>query len=168
MNAPNYIGNAISEYKLTKFDLFGHLPDKKESYDKLSIIMISLNEKCDHGEDALLHMLNVLLSDTMEVSQKAKILSEEYHIPMDDHFGKEFDKMCNLSEIIEERGQISSEIRIIRRKLSKGFSPEDIADWTELDIHYVNLIQFLIQCHPDDSDRELASLYCSDYMYRMN
>lgn len=45
MNAPNYIGNAISEYKIAKEDIISGIPDNVEAYDKLSVIMICLNQK---------------------------------------------------------------------------------------------------------------------------
>ena len=45
MNAPNYIGNAISEYKIAKEDIISGIPDNVEAYDKLSAIMICLNQK---------------------------------------------------------------------------------------------------------------------------
>lgn len=39
MNAPDYIGNAISRYTLVKDDLVSGIPDKKNSYDKISIVV---------------------------------------------------------------------------------------------------------------------------------
>ena len=45
MNAPKYIGNAISEYKLEKTDLIPGIPDRRKEYDKLSIVMVCLNTK---------------------------------------------------------------------------------------------------------------------------
>lgn len=89
-------------------------------------------------------------------------------MPMDDYLGKELNEMCNFSEVIEERGiergKIASEISMIRRKLSKGYLPEDIADWMEVDIGYIDQIQFMIQSNPEASDIDLARKYFYDYV----
>ena len=50
-----------------------------------------------------MQLLSVLLSSEMELEQKKKILAEKYGI-RDDRLGKELDKMCNLSELVWERG----------------------------------------------------------------
>ena len=42
MNAPQYIGNAISEYKIEKEDLIPGIPGKRAEYDKLSVVMVCL------------------------------------------------------------------------------------------------------------------------------
>ena len=129
MNAPKYIGNAICEYKITKHDLIGTMPDKKYSYDKLSVIIICLNEKMDENTDGLLHLLNVLLSIDLQPEKKAAVLNNIFDIAIDDSLEKELNVMCNLSEAIRERslelgrkqGQESGEQRmslLIKRLLS--------------------------------------------------
>lgn len=45
MNAPLHIGNALTEYWIGKRDIIGTMPEKKKNYDKLSVIIICLNEK---------------------------------------------------------------------------------------------------------------------------
>ena len=35
MNAPDYIGNAISFYNIQKSDAIPGIPDEKETYDKI-------------------------------------------------------------------------------------------------------------------------------------
>lgn len=167
MNVPEYIGNAISEYKLMKSDLAGHIPDDRSGYDKLSVIMITLNENCETGDEGLLRMLNVLLSEHMPVDEKARILFEEFHIVMDDDLRKDVKEMCNLSEAIEEhgiekgleRGRISCEINIIRHGLDKGLTARMISEWMGRDMDYISLIESLIDCYPDASDVELAQRF---------
>lgn len=99
MAAPNYIGNAISEYHITKEDKVPGIPKRPWTYDKLSVVIIALNEKrkTDHK---LLRLLKTLFSDK-PYSEKKKILEQEYSIYLE---GKELKHMCNLSEYIEERG----------------------------------------------------------------
>lgn len=45
MNSPNYVGNAVAEYKISKNDRIGSVPEEEKSYDKLSVILICLNTK---------------------------------------------------------------------------------------------------------------------------
>ncbi len=133
MNAPKYIGNAISEYKITKHDLYGTMPDKRYSYDKLAVIIVCLNEKTDEGSENLLHLLNVLLSSDMELTKKAAVLNDVYGIAVDDSLEKELSIMCNLSEAIEERGEERGEQRmsaLIKQLLVDG-RLEDIRKVTE-------------------------------------
>ena len=47
MNAPDYIGNAISFYSIRKSDSIPGIPDEKETYDKMTVVMICLNPEFD-------------------------------------------------------------------------------------------------------------------------
>lgn len=49
-------------------------------------------------------MLNTLFSQRKTYLEKKQELETKYHIKMSDEFGKEMDRMCNLSDLIEERG----------------------------------------------------------------
>ena len=74
MNAPNYVGNAMVEYKISKNDRIGSVPEEEKSYDKLSVILICLNTKRGLGEEGSLHhFLNVLLSPLLKPEEKAEI-----------------------------------------------------------------------------------------------
>ena len=43
MNAPDYIGNAISKYSIRKTDILPGIPDRPQGYDKMTVIHICLN-----------------------------------------------------------------------------------------------------------------------------
>ena len=76
MNAPNYIGNAVAEYSITKQDIIAGIPDVKEDYDKMSILMVYLNgpkKGRDKGE-GFIRLLNTILSPDMTAEEKGKIL----------------------------------------------------------------------------------------------
>ena len=106
MNAPNYIGNAISEYKIAKEDIISGIPDNVEAYDKLSVIMICLNQKKeDQTNDSFLKMMNLLLNSHISAKEKKKILQTDYHIPMTIRLGEELNLMCNLSDLVEEEAR---------------------------------------------------------------
>ena len=148
MNAPKYIGNAISEYSVKKNDIIPGIPDNPKAYDKISVVQICLNNKAD-THNQLLGMLNTLLSPDISVAEKKKQLSEDYHINTENKLEKELNLMCNLSDLVEERG-IEKGIEkgankklqeLISKKLKKGQSLEVIADALE---ESVETIQKLI------------------------
>ena len=93
MQAPKKIGNAISEYSIKKQDIISGLPDRPESYDKLSVVIIALNETMETN-DELLGMLNTLFSEQKTYLEKKKELEEIYQMNL----------MCNLSDLVIERG----------------------------------------------------------------
>ena len=104
MNSPNYVGNAMAEYKISKNDRIGSVPEEEKSYDKLSVILICLNTKKGLGEEGSLHhFLNVLLSPVLKPEEKVEIFSQVYGIRMEKEIRKELEGMCNLSEAIEEK-----------------------------------------------------------------
>lgn len=82
----------------------GALPSEQRNYDKLSVIVITLNEKVKENQRGLHRLLNVLLSPTLAFEEKKKIFTGEFGIEMEREMGKETERMCNLSEAIEERG----------------------------------------------------------------
>ena len=103
MNAPDNVGNAMVEYKISKNDRIGNVPEEEKSYDKLSVILICLNTKKGPGEEGSLHhFLNVLLSPVLKPEEKAEIFSRVYGIKMEKEIRKELEGMCNLGEAIEE------------------------------------------------------------------
>lgn len=111
MNAPAYVGNAMSEYRITKTDVMGRKPELKSSYDKLSVVIICLDGRnAGDSKGSLNGFLGTLLSPDMSVDEKRGILEQDYGMKMEQELEEELRQMCNLSEAIEERG------------FSKGFS----------------------------------------------
>ena len=49
-------------------------------------------------------MLSVLLSEKMEIETKKRTLESDYGLPMSQQLEMEVAAMCNLSDIVEERG----------------------------------------------------------------
>ena len=103
MEAPQKIGNAISTYSLSKDDLVSGIPDYPEEYDKMTVVMICLNEKMEKKTD-FLDMMNTLLSQTKTVEEKKRELEGKFHISMETKLGEKVNLMCNLSDLVEERG----------------------------------------------------------------
>lgn len=103
MDTPAYVGNAITVYSISKRDIVPGFPDIKESYDKMSVIEIELNEKA-RTENQFLQMMNVLLSAKTECRTKKKILTNQFGIRMENSLIREVDLMCNLSGYVEKLG----------------------------------------------------------------
>ena len=103
MNPPKYIGNAISEYSIQKRDIIKGIPDKKQEYDKLSVVVICLREDME-TDNRLVGMLCTLLSQSLSAKEKKEFLAEQYNIPITRDMEKEVNSMCNLSELLVEKG----------------------------------------------------------------
>ena len=82
------------------------IPDKRDAYDKMSVVMICLNRNKKDGTETqgIIRLLNTLLVTDMDITEKGEILSEEYDIVIDDEMGKELGYMSNLGEGIFEDG----------------------------------------------------------------
>ena len=140
MNAPNYIGNTIANYSIQKTEIFGHQPTQKEAYDKMSVVIVTLNEKTDAEE--LTGMLNTLLSSNIQPTVKKKILEEEYHIPMHNEMEKEVNVMCNLSDLVEEKGIEKGVELMIKALLKNGkVSDADIAEAAEISMEQLEMLK---------------------------
>ena len=98
------MGNAITVYSISKRDIVPGFPDIKESYDKMSVIEIGLNEKAE-TENQFLQMMNVLLSPIISFDRKKEILVEQFSLRMESGLFREVDLMCNLSGYVEKIGE---------------------------------------------------------------
>ena len=68
---PDYIGNAIVEYRLEKKDIIPGFPDRKDAYDKLSVVVIGLKEDAPYP-NAFIGMMNTLLSPGIRSARKKR------------------------------------------------------------------------------------------------
>lgn len=151
MNAPAHIGNAMTEYRISRRNILGRIPERKASYDKLSVVIICLNEKDDKNQRGGLHgFLNTLLSPSMSVTEKEEILARDYGIVMEQEMGEELRQMCNLSEAIEEKGiekgieeGIEKGINLTKKVLRcsrEGCTEKEIAELCGISVEKVNEI----------------------------
>lgn len=100
---PDYIGNAIAEYRMEKRDILPGFPDDKDAYDKLSVVVVGLKES-DSYPNEFMGMINTLLSPGIPVTEKKQLLKDKYSMKMESGLSREVDLMCNLSGYVEERG----------------------------------------------------------------
>ena len=105
VNTPEKSANTISEYKITRNEVYGKF-DEEERYDLLTVVMIRLSEK-EHAdtEHALLKMLTVLFSNSLYAKIKKMKLENEFGMKMTREMKGGIDTMCNLSQVIKEEGR---------------------------------------------------------------
>lgn len=118
MNSPRSIGNSISSYRFTKRDLLGNIPDRVTSYDKMELVLITLNE--EETEDSFLQKIQILLSDRMEADQKTELLRKVHGVDIGTDAREVIHTMCNLSESIYEKGNRDGYSKGNRDGYSKG------------------------------------------------
>lgn len=154
--APQKIGNAVSEYSIYKKDLIKGIPDQKEAYDKLSVVILALNPECEiEGTDAddetgkLLQMLLTVMSPDMGYQEKRRKIEQEYEMDMGKGLGKELELMCNLSGYVEERGYekgIEKGVEKGKRQMifvmfKRNLPDEEIADYSGYSIEEIRRLR---------------------------
>lgn len=124
--------------------------------------MIGLSEELLGPEEGyeLHRLLGALLSQKLTVEEKLTIMETEYHIPVEENLRKDVNVMCNLGEGIEEkaiaigeargeakgeargkaRGVAETEARLVGNMHKNGFTAEQIAAATDMDIKDVEAI----------------------------
>ncbi len=102
MKTPKDVENAIFSYSLKEKMIYGKKTRDFRS-DLLTVVMVCLPGEINE-EHTLQNMLRVLLDGKVSPEKKEKILFNEYGIEMNDNMKKEARYMCNLSDLVEERG----------------------------------------------------------------
>lgn len=100
MNAPKYAQNTITEYSVKPTSIYGNFKGNAR-YDLLSVITICLGNQDE--ENKLIGMLSALLSPELRPEEKEVIL-HGYGIETTKQLEEGVANMCNLSDMIEEKG----------------------------------------------------------------
>ncbi len=104
--------NTITRYHMVEENLVGDADAPKSVYDLTTMVMVCLGKPTEKNYGGLLKMLDVLLSNTMEYTEKKVILQEEFNLPMTEELGEEVSRMCNLGQGIAEEN--------LRKGIEKG------------------------------------------------
>lgn len=165
MESPEYVANTITAYEINPRDVYGTFRGE-ERYDLLSVIIIRLS-KSEHAEkgNQLIRMLTTLLSDTMDVERKKKILEEEHGMRMTQKLERRMKSMCNLSEgILErgigiglERGELRNKCHTVRNA-SRHMDVEEIVNILQYEEYFVKKVLELLKEYPNVTDEELLEL----------
>lgn len=169
MNAPDYIGNAITKYSINQTDIISTVPNEKNDYDKMTVIVICLNSRkqTEENNKGLLGLLNTLFSEKLTVKVKEEILLRDYGIAIYNDI-EEMGHMCNLGEGICERayerginqgieqgieqGETLKVVFLIKNMLAKGRTRQEIAELLEEDISLIQKIERLVEKDIEDTD----------------
>ena len=145
--------DSINRIRFTEETVFGKGLDLP-NIDKVQGIIIRLrkNENVEKSKNKLIAMLEELLKKE-SVSEKKKKLCEEYGITMSEETERRLNTMCNLSEVVLERGieeGIEQGIKqgieqgqrqLIEKMLKKGKTAEEIADLCDISVEIVKEIE---------------------------
>lgn len=96
--------NSIAEYGFTQQKVIGRVNEPVENYDKMKVIIISLNDEGMENRNGIIRLLSTLLSTTETVEKRKQILENEFHIPMTKEIEEEVLEMCNLGMAVELTG----------------------------------------------------------------
>lgn len=104
MDSPDYAADTITQYSIEKKQLYGEFKGKAR-YDLLSAVMVCLAKDGKSENGSKLHqMLETLLSDRISAEEKISSLHKDYGMETSKNLEAEVRSMCNLSDLIEERG----------------------------------------------------------------
>ena len=143
MDNPSNVQHTITSYRFSEHPLYGMLPVRKR-YDLMELVLVCLGTPESKNKGNELHgLLDTLLSAELTPQEKEKIIYDDYGIETTVELEGGLCEMCNLSDLIEERG-IAKGIEqgieqgdrrrlltLIQKKLAKGKSLEQIADELE-------------------------------------
>ncbi|MBQ5990320.1 MAG: hypothetical protein IJL67_12585 [Oscillospiraceae bacterium] len=106
----NINANSIVRYGITKKDSMGNAAEEPaQNYDKMDIVIISLNDDSDANNkndcSDIVRLLTALLSTGKDTETRKKILDTEFGIPMTKEIEKEVFEMCNIGYAIETRAR---------------------------------------------------------------
>ena len=140
MNPPKGRTNTITGCSVTEQNLFGDVKENKAHYDLMSAIMICLEAGEEAAENDLLRLLEVLLSSDKKADEKKEILERDFDIPMTEKLEGEVERMCNLSDGVEQNG-IQKEKFENARSLLDILTDEEIAKRIKLPIEKVQRLR---------------------------
>lgn len=91
--------NTITRYRIVEENMVGQVKEPIRNYDLMTLLMICLGQPEDTDYD-ILKLLDVLLSDEIEATEKQQVLQNDFGIPMTRELEGGLQDMCNLGEVI--------------------------------------------------------------------
>ena len=151
IDVPKQLEYTMTRYKMTKEDLFGNTKENAR-YDLMEAVIICLGEEQNVKKGNPLHgMLMTLLSETLKPKEKEQILKEQYDFITSVELEGGLERMCNLSERIEEKaiqkgivlGMEQGELIQLASLVKKGLLPLEIALQEAGEINKDKLLEML-------------------------
>ena len=133
--------DSINRIRFTEETVFGKILDLP-NINKVQGIIIRLrkNENVEKSKNTLIAMLEELLKKE-SADDKKKILSDEYGIIMNEETEGRLNTMCNLSEVVLERGIEQGQRQLIYTMLKKGKTVEEISELCDISVDAIRKIQ---------------------------
>lgn len=103
-NPPKARENTITCYNLTEKNLVGEAKEPVANYDLLSVVMLCLGGRDKLNYDGIIRLLDVLLSNDVDETEKRNVLSGDYNIPMNQSIDQEVSTMSNLGQGVLAKG----------------------------------------------------------------
>ena len=97
--------NSITVYRINEEVLLGDATVDQHDYDKMQVIVITLDQDGTNADNPLIRFLSLLLSSNLSLESRKTTLEEEYRIQMDEHLTEEMSAVCNLGEGIAMRSR---------------------------------------------------------------
>ncbi len=94
----------ITRYRLQEENIVGQAKAAREDYDLLTPILVCLGSERYTELTGLLRMLNLVLIDSVDSTERLRTLENEFDVKVTPHLERGVAKMCNLSEGVERRG----------------------------------------------------------------
>lgn len=126
--------DSINRIRFTQENVFGKKM-KLENLDKVQGVIIRLreNENAEISKNVLIAMLEELLKRDSAEAKKKK-LKEQYDIIMDVETERRVNTMCNLSEVVLERGMEQGMVQVAEKMLKANKPAEEIKNFTGVSI----------------------------------
>jgi len=139
-NVPNYEANTAILYHTKKNDIIGVVKRDPDIYDLMNVVILRINDNVT-SEDDVLRLLQILCSSLLSAEQKLDLL-EDFGIRMEDDVEGGIRNMCNLSDLVEERGiekglkegRDSERQEIALQMLRDGMPYEKIIQYTQIPV----------------------------------
>lgn len=134
-NVPDYEAGTATLYGMTKHDIIGNIKRTPDEYDLLNVIILRINDRTK-TEDEVLLLLQVLCSNLISKEEKLERL-RKHGIRLDEHIEEGVESMCNLSDLVEARGELRGKQKMTLRMLKDGFSYENAAKYAEVTVETI-------------------------------
>lgn len=125
-------------YRMGKHDIIGRVEREPKDYDLINVIILRINDQTKPN-DEVLGLLQVLCSNLIKKEEKLKLMSK-YGIRVKD-VEEGVNRMCNLSELIEARGEARGEsrtkVKMALKMLQDGIPYETVAKYAEVSVETV-------------------------------
>lgn len=92
----------ISTYSLKSESIFGFVPELKQDFDLVTVILIRLGQ--GHAKSGIFRMLQALFSPVMPMEERRRILTEEFDIKLEKEINQEVMELCTLSQAVVDYG----------------------------------------------------------------